>query len=536
MSNSDITYFGVTTFRNQEKKFGIKRDDRRRHFYSIGKTGMGKSVMLENMAIQDIKNGEGIGFIDPHGESAETLLKFIPPERINDVVYFNPSDLEKVIGFNVMEEVNKEHRHLVASGLMGVFKKIWPDVWSARMEYILNNTILALLDYPSSTLLGISRMMSDVSFREKVVENITDPVVKAFWTKEFSSWSQQYATEAVAAIQNKVGQFASSAIIRNIIGQVKSTIDIEEIINSRKILIVDLSKGKLGEDNSMLLGALLITKLQIAAMARVKIPEEERKDFFLYIDEFQNFATRSFINILSEARKYRLSLILSHQYIGQLEDQDRQGSQMRDAILGNVGTIVTFRLGSKDAELLEKEFAMNITIEDIINLPKYNIYTKLMIDGISGNPFSAKTLPPFQVEDESMAEKAVNASRERYGRDRKKIEEKLSRWLLSFKEKEEEQGSQQSEPVLYDAICSSCGKKTKVPFLPDGSRPTYCKTCRKKGATVNKEQGKEEVKKEKEKKNSFREAIKLAKEQEKEKSSVNKLRDAIKKAFQKKKK
>jgi CxxC-x17-CxxC domain-containing protein len=282
----------------------------------------------------------------------------------------------------------------------------------------------------------------------------------------------------------------------------------------------------------MLLGALLITKLQIAAMARVKIPEEERKDFFLYIDEFQNFATRSFINILSEARKYRLSLILSHQYVGQLEDQDRQGNQMRDAILGNVGTIVTFRLGSKDSELLEQEFAESIAIEDIINLPKYNIYTKLMIDGISGNPFSAKTLPPLEVEDESMAEKAINASREKYGRERSKVEEKLSRWLQDFKTKEDEQPTQQ-EQVLYDAICSKCGKKTKVPFLPDESRPTYCKTCRKKETTTKKP--KEKEKKEKEK-NAFREAINLAKEQEIKKTSVNKLRDAIKNAFQKKKK
>ncbi len=525
MDNNDITYFGITNFRNQEKRFGIRRDDRRRHFYSIGKTGMGKSVMLENMAIQDIQNGEGVGFIDPHGEVAQNLLKFIPQDRINDVIYFNPADLDRVIGFNVMEEVDKEYRHLVASGLMGVFKKIWPDVWSARMEYILNNTILALLDYHSSTLLGISRMMSDSSFREKVIEKITDPVVRAFWTKEFASWSQQYAAEAVAAIQNKVGQFASAPVVRNIIGQVTSTVDMEDVINNRKILIVDLSKGKLGEDNSMLLGALLITKLQIAAMARVKIPEDERKDFFLYIDEFQNFATRSFVNILSEARKYRLSLILSHQYIGQLDDQEN-ATHLRDAILGNVGTIVTFRVGSKDAELLEKEFAEEITIEDVINLPKYNVYIKLMIDGISGPPFSAKTIPPFEAEDGEMAAKVIRASGERYGRDRKKVEEKLSRWLEDFKEKEIEQKQEE----LYDAVCSECGKKTKVPFVPDSNRLTYCKTCRKKIKTKE-EPAKEESKK---KESSFRDAINQAKEQEQKTGSVNKLKDALKNAFRKK--
>ncbi len=305
-----INFFAETTFRNQKKKFGIKTDDRRRHVYIIGKTGMGKTAMMENMAIQDIQEGRGIGFVDPHGEAAEKLLDFVPPSRINDVVYFNPADLDFPIAFNVMDNVSSEHRHLVASGLMGVFKKIWPDVWSARMEYILNNAILALLEYPNSTLLGVNRMLADIEFRTKVVDKVVDPVVKAFWVKEYAKYTQRYETEATAAIQNKIGQFISNPLIRNIIGQVKSKIDMREIMDKKKILIANISKGRIGEDNSRLLGALVITKLQLAAMSRVDIPEEKREDFYLYVDEFQNFATDAFCTILSEARKYCLFLIL----------------------------------------------------------------------------------------------------------------------------------------------------------------------------------------------------------------------------------
>ncbi len=518
MNENDITYLGYTNYRNKRRKFGIKRDDRRRHIYSIGKTGMGKTVLLENMAIQDIQRGDGVGFVDPHGEAARNLLNYVPSSRINDVIYFNPADTDKAIGFNVMESVDKEYRHLVASGLMGVFKKMWPDVWSARMEYILNNTILALLDYPNSTLLGINRMMFDAEFREKVVEKTTDPVVKAFWKKEFASWSKQYATEAMAPIQNKVGQFISSPLIRNIVGQVKSTIDMQEIMDNRKILILNLSKGKIGEDKSTLLGGLLITKLQLAAMARVDIPEEERKDFFLYIDEFQNFATRSFVDILSEARKYRLSLTLSHQYIGQLEEYDKSGDYMKDAIFGNVGTIISFRVGSEDAEVLEKEFVPDVSIEDFINLPKKNIYVKLMIDGVSGRPFSAETIPPLQIPEDTVAEKIIKVSGERYATERTRLEEKLKRWLDDQLQKPVDSKEQE----LYDALCSRCGKKTKVPFLPDESRPTFCKTCRKK----------EKAPKEEKKSLSLKEA--LSGEKKKEGGNINKLKEALREALKRK--
>ena len=486
--SSEINFFGQTSFRNQQKRFGIKTDDRRRHFYCIGKTGMGKSNLMENMAIQDIQAGRGIAYVDPHGEGAEKLLDFIPSNRINDVIFFNPADLDFPIAFNVMEKVDFRYRHLVAGGLMGVFKKVWPDVWSARMEYILNNAILALLEYPDSTLLGVNRMLADPEYREKVVDKITDPIVKSFWVVEFAKYSQRYEQEATAAIQNKVGQFISNPLIRNLIGQVKSTIDMRDIMDEKKIFIMDLSKGRIGEDNSRLLGALLITKLQLAAMSRVDIPEDERKDFYLYVDEFQNFATESFANILSEARKYRLNITLGHQYITQMEEE------IRDAVFGNVGTLAVFRVGAEDAEFLEKEFTPEFTAEDLVNLPKYNIYLKLMIDGISGHPFSATTLPPPLPLENSNKEKIINASRERYGVKREIVEDKILRWSgieESMAERDSVQKQhghserniapqQASQTTLYDAICSSCGKATKVIFPPEKGRPVYCKNCLKK--------------------------------------------------------
>ncbi len=531
----EITFFGETTFRNRRRKFGIKLDDRRRHFYAIGKTGVGKTVMMENMAIQDIQNGHGIGFIDPHGEAADNILRFVPSSRINDVIYFNPADLSYPIAFNVMENVNPEQRHLISSGLMGVFKKIWPDVWSARMEYILNNTILALLEYPDVTLLGINRMFSDVEFRKKVVDMVQDPIIKAFWLGEYAMYSKQYEAEATAAIQNKVGQFISNPLIRNIVGQVKSTIDIREIMDTRKIFIANISKGRIGEDNSKLLGSLIITKLQLAAMSRVDIPEPKREDFYLYVDEFQNFATSSFASILSEARKYRLSLILGHQYISQMEED------VRDAVFGNMGTITSFRVGPEDAEFLEKEFGPEFMATDLVNLPKYNIYVKLMIDGISGRPFSAETLPPLDPPKEVDVGKIINSSRERYGKSREVTEEKIKKW---FGEASLPVASIEPSLELHDAVCSKCGKKTKVTFKPDETRPIYCKPCRKKMQKTSKE---EEVKEESvsldsiaSKKpvlfSSFRKNKKEEDEKNKKSVDISKLRGALQKSLEKNKK
>jgi CxxC-x17-CxxC domain-containing protein len=509
--------------------------------YIIGKTGMGKSNLMENMAIQDIRNGKGVCVVDPHGEFAEKMLRAVPANRINDVVYFNPSDIEFPVAFNILEAVDEDKKNLVASGMMGVFKKIWPDVWSSRMEYILNNAILALLDYPGSTLLGVNRMMSDKDYRKRIYTKIKDPVVKAFWINEFDKWEDKFRKEAVAAIQNKVGQFLSYTLVRHIIGQPKSTIDMREIMDNQKILIVNLSKGRIGEDAMRLLGGMIITKIQLAAMSRVDIPEEERKDFYLYVDEFQNFATESFANILSEARKYRLCLILGHQYINQLIFDGN--ATVRDAIFGNVGTLVSFRVGAEDAEHLEKEFDPVFLMNDIVNLSKYDIYLKLMIDGIAGDAFSARTLPPADISDTIDAEqKVIAVSRERYGKSRTEVAEKIARWSgmdvgLGFDEfapasdqrdvntatkmeqrpirtenkvtlparavvekksttdertpkenyaptgtvQREEHGKEaplaQQKQELFEAFCSTCEEKITVPFKPDPSRKTFCKEC-----------------------------------------------------------
>ena len=430
----DITFFAKTNFRNQNVKFGIKSDDRQRHIYVVGKTGMGKTTLLENIVMQDISNGHGVAYIDPHGDTAEKLIQAIPSNRINDVVYFNPSDMENPIAFNILEAVEEDKKHLVASGMMGVFKKIWPDVWSARMEYILNNAILALLDYPGSTMMGVNRMMSDKKYRQRVYEKIKDPVVKGFWLDEFEQWEDRFRKEAVAAIQNKVGQFLSSSLIRNIIGQTKSTINMRDIMDNNKILIVNLSKGKIGEDAMRLLGGMIVTKIQLAAMERVDIPEEKRKNFYLTVDEFQNFVTESFANILSEARKYRLNLLVAHQYINQLVFDGN--STVRDAIFGNVGTIITFRVGAEDAEFLEKEFQPIFMMNDIISLPKYNIYLKLMIDGIAGDAFSATALPPIDlIKTKENEEKVIRISRERYANNRQEVENKIARWTGMITEK-----------------------------------------------------------------------------------------------------
>jgi hypothetical protein len=464
---SDITLFAKTNFRNREVSFGIKRDDRRRHVYIIGKTGMGKTTLIENMVIQDILNGEGVAFVDPHGDSVEKILNYIPSNRINDIVYVNPADMDFPIAFNPLEAVDPKYKHLVADGLMGVFTKIWAGVWSPRMEYILNNTILALLDSPGNTMLGIARMLVNKSYRKKIVDNIKDPVVKSFWVDEFANYNDKFRTEAIAPIQNKVGQFLSSSIIRNIVGQTKSTIDLRDIMDNKKILLLNLSKGRIGEENSALLGAMIITKLQLAAMSRVDIPEEQREDFYLYVDEFQNFATQSFANILSEARKYRLNLIVAHQYIGQLITN--KDTVVRDAIFGNVGTILCFRVGADDAEFLEKEFEPVYTMNDLVNLAKFNIYLKLMINGMSSTPFSATTLPPISTLTGNF-DKVISVSRERYGTRREIVEGKISKWLGA--EYHAAAAAAESESVYEEAsVENSRFAEPKIPIARQAAEP-----------------------------------------------------------------
>jgi hypothetical protein len=420
-----ITYFAMTDARNKQVPFGIKAEDRTRHMYVIGKTGMGKSTLLENMAVQDIKFGDGLAFIDPHGKTAELLLDYIPQERIKDVLYFAPFDLEYPISFNVMEDVGMEKRHLVANGLMSAFKKIWVDAWSARMEYILNNILLALLEYPGSTLIGVNRMLADKEYRKRVVENVSDPAVKSFWVDEFAKYGERYMQEAGAAIQNKIGQFISNPVVRNLIGQPRSSFDLRKIMDEKKILIINLSKGRVGEANANLLGSMMITKIYLAAMSRADTQPAELKklpNFYLYVDEFQSFANESFADILSEARKYKLNLTIAHQYIEQMSEE------VRAAVFGNVGTMIAFRVGAFDAEVLEKEFAPQFEAEDLVNLGFAQIYLKLMIDGVSSAPFSAVTLPPISKPEIAYKEEIVLNSRRSFARPRAEVEEAIRVW------------------------------------------------------------------------------------------------------------
>ena len=425
MDGNKITYFAETDARNKRVKFGIKDKDRLRHIYSIGKTGMGKSTMLENMAIQDIQNGNGMAFLDPHGKTADLILDYIPEHRVKDVIYFAPFDTEYPISFNVMEDVGPDRRHLVVSGLMSAFEKIWVDAWSARMAYILQNTLAALLEYPGATMLGINRMLSDKAYRTKVVENVKDPTTRSFWVDEFAKYTERFAAEATPAIQNKVGQFTSNPLIRNIIGQPKSSFDIRKIMDEKKILIVNLSKGLVGENNANLLGSMLVTKIYLAAMSRADAsPQEMAKlpNFYLYVDEFQSFANKSFADILSEARKYHLSLNITHQYIEQMAEE------VRAAVFGNVGTLISFRVGSYDAEVLEKEFAPVFTMEDIVNLGFVQVYLKLMIDGVASQPFSATTLPPIAKPEISFREEVMQNSRKMFAGPKAEVEKAIKEW------------------------------------------------------------------------------------------------------------
>ena len=471
-----ITFFAETDARGRRAKFGIKADDRTKHVYVIGKTGMGKSTLLENMAVQDIKNGEGMAFIDPHGSTAEKLLEYIPEDRVKDVLYFAPFDMANPVSFNVMEDVGPDKRHLVVSGLMSTFKKIWVDAWSARMEYILSNTLLALLEYPGSTLLGVNRMLSDKAYREAVVNNVKDPSVRSFWVDEFAKYNERYMQEAGDAIKNKIGQFTANPLIRNIIGQPKSSFDMRQIMDERKILIVNLSKGLIGETNANLLGSMLITRIYLSAMSRADLSASALKampNFYFYVDEFQSFANEAFANILSEARKYKLNLTIAHQYIEQMEET------VRNAVFGNVGTIISFRVGPFDAEILETIFSPEFMATDIVNLGFAQIYLTLMIDGIGSRPFSAITLPPIEQSKVSYKDMVLMASRKQFGKTREEIEEAIRVWHepvkkepVAPKEGQKDGGVVRAVPAVVRSSSSVQAQAPRTDIAPRVSTPT----------------------------------------------------------------
>ena len=422
---NSITPLAVTNYRDIRRLFGIKQKNRRAHMYVIGKTGTGKSTLIANMIISDIREGRGVALIDPHGDLAERVLDFVPKERIDDVIYFNPGDLEYPIAFNPLEQSSPHAHHLVTSGLISVFKKIWPDFWGPRLEHILRHAIFTLLEYPGATLLDLPRLLTNKDFRYMVLKLVTNQQVREFWFSEFEKYSAWLRSEAISPILNKVGQFLTSLPLRNIVGQPENTFNLREVMDSGKILIVNLAKGQIGEDNCALLGAMLVTKIQLAALSRADGPEEKRKSFYLYVDEVHNFFTLSFAGILSEARKYGLSLVLAHQYLDQLDDE------MRAAILGNVGTLMAFRVGAEDAKYLAREFYPVFTEADLVNLPNHRIYLKLMIDGVTSRPFSAVTLAASEIE-ESFKEDIIEESRKRYAAKQKAtkgipVSENLSR-------------------------------------------------------------------------------------------------------------
>jgi len=419
----DITYFARTTFRDQLVKFGIKKGDRPRHLYAIGKTGTGKTTLFRNMIIQEMQRGEGVGFIDPHGDSVDFLLDYVPEDRIDDVILFDPADAEFPMGFNMLELEDPSKKSLVASGLIDVFRKRFEFSWGPRLEHILRNCIMTLLEVPNTTLLGVTRLLQDKNYRNYIVYQLRDPLIRRFWEEEFKGMlsNDRLVTEAIAPIQNRLGQFLSSPLVRNIVGQAHSSFDLGEAMDQGKILFVNLSKGKIGVDDSAILGSMLISRLQFEAMRRVDIPEEQRRNFYLYVDEFQNFASGAFANILSEARKYHLCLNLTHQYVNQLPEE------MRDAVFGNVGTIISFALGSQDARVLAAEFAPVFTEEDLIGLEQYNIYLELMIDGMSSRPFSAQSLAPFEDAVGRGAE-VQSRSREKYGSPKERVKRAITKW------------------------------------------------------------------------------------------------------------
>ena len=420
-ADDEFAFVGHRLAWGGEQLFGLHPKDRRQHTYAIGKTGAGKSTLLRNLFLQDIHAGRGAGLIDPHGDLAIDLLDEIPPSRVKDVVYFNPSDLEHPISFNLFHATDAASRHRVASGIVMAFKSIWRESWGPRLEHILFAAVAALLECQNTSLLGLQRILVDDDYRDWVLRQVHDPVVRSFWIDEFGQYDPRFRREAIAPIQNKVGQLLMAPPIRNILSQTRNRVDVRYIMDHRKILIANLSKGLLGEDKANLLGALLVTQFQQAAMARAAIPEDQRVDFHLTIDEFQSFSTDSFISMLSESRKYHLCLTLAHQYLDQLPDG------VADAVFGNVGTLIAFRVGEKDAAILSREFGGHYDSALYSSADNHRVCVKLLSGGRYGDPFLGSTLPPLNFQY-GRGESIIRSSRERYTLPRHVVEDKIRRW------------------------------------------------------------------------------------------------------------
>jgi hypothetical protein len=417
----EISMFGKTNYHNNFQDFGIKRGDRRRHLYVVGKSGTGKSKMLELLIKNDILAGKGVGILDPHGDLVDNILRVIPEERMKDVVYFDPGDVDFPIAFNPLEKVDEKFKMQITIGFIDIFKKLFGNNWSSRLEHVLRYTTLALLDSPNTTVLSILKMLSDKNYRQTIIARIEDSVVKNFWVNEFAGWSEKFDAEAITPLLNKVGQLVSTNMIRNIIGQPKNTFDIRDIMDNQKILLMKVSKGLLGEENSQLIGSMIITKIYQAAMARADMREEDRKDFYFYVDEFQNFATDTFGEILSEARKYHLCLTIANQFIGQLNEE------VRKTVFGNVGSMISFRVGAEDAVILAEEYTPIFDVRDIINLGVREFYTKMSIGGELSEAFSGRTLDMHYGEVD-LSKEIIAMSRAKYCMPKEAVEKNLNRW------------------------------------------------------------------------------------------------------------
>ena len=461
VNDDQISAFGVTNFRGISHQFGMLRYDRSRHVYIIGQTGAGKSGLLELFALSDIFHNQGYAIIDPHGDFAINNMKFIPGRRLNDVIYFNPADTAYPLGFNPLEVTNPNQKTNISSEIIGVLKRIFGDSWGPRLEYILRYTILALLDRPEATMLDITRMLTDKEFRKETLTYCQDTVVLQFWNVEFASWNDKFVAEAIAPVLNKVGAFTANPIIRNIIGQPKSTFNIRQIMDEGKILIVNLSKGLIGEDNAAILGSFLVTKIQLAAMSRSDIPDvRDRRPFYLYVDEFQNFATDSFATILSEARKYGLNLTVANQYISQMSDT------VRDAVFGNVGTMISFRVSADDAPILAKQFEPNFEAIDLLQMHNRNFVVNMVIGGEKTPAFSARTLelPPSQADN---TPHIIEHSRRMYSRNREDVEKEIDAAIKPVRNQKKQPAKPQSQPASNAPAVNSQPEKQQ-PAANDG--------------------------------------------------------------------